>query len=43
MLRVFRLGLEVDKNIVNENQDEDIQFLHEDVIHEIHEIRQSVG
>jgi hypothetical protein len=36
---VFR----IDQDVINENYNEFVEFLHEDRIHEIHEIRWSIG
>jgi hypothetical protein len=37
----FRLG--VNKNVINEDNNKLIQKLHENVIHEIHEIGRGIG
>ena len=37
------LGLGINENIVDKDDHKDIKFLHEDAIHQIHEISQRIG
>ena len=37
------LGLGINDNIINKDDHKDIKFLHEDAIHQIHEISRSIG
>jgi len=36
-------GLGINKNIIDKDDHKDIKFLHEDAIHQIHEISQCIG
>jgi hypothetical protein len=36
-------SLQIDKNIINEDNHKDIKFLHEDTIHQIHEVSLCIG
>jgi hypothetical protein len=37
------LGLGINENIINKDDQKDIKFLHEDAIHQIHEISRHIG
>jgi len=37
------LGLGINENIIDKDDHKDIKFLHEDAIHQIHEISRSIG
>ena len=37
------LGLGINENIINKDDHKDIKFLHEDAIHQIHEISRCIG
>src|SRR6185436_332653 len=43
MTSMIFFGLGINKNIINENDHKDIKFLHEDAIHQIHEISRCIG
>ena len=43
MMSMIFLGLGINENIINEDDHKDIKFLHEDAIHQIHEISRRIG
>ena len=43
MTSMIFFGLGINKNIINEDDHKDIKFLHEDAIHQIHEISRCIG
>jgi hypothetical protein len=36
-------SLRIDKNVINKDNHKDIKLLHEDTIHQVHEIRRCIG
>ena len=43
MTSMIFLGLGINENIIDEDDHKDIKFLHEDAIHQIHEISRCIG
>ena len=43
MTSMILLGLGINENVIDKDDHKDIKFLHEDAIHQIHEISRCIG